>query len=138
MAIFSSGNGRPSGAERRRPEPTTFSIVAPDMRITGDLETDGVVKVEGLVQGNVRAGAQVLVGAGARVEGDIETREAIVGGEVTGNITARERVEILATAAVTGDVLAQRLVIAEGGRVNGRVTITDDVGTFSPGEAVAR
>ena len=99
-----------------------LSIVAKDMTITGDLETEGVVKVEGRVQGSVRAGSQVLVSPGAIVQGDLYTREAIIAGEVHGGIHASERVELQASAAaVVGDIITPRIAILEGGRISGEV-----------------
>src|SRR5690606_3367011 len=69
MAIFSSSTpAREGGApepQRRRGEPTAVSIIGKDMTITGDLETEGVIKVEGAVRGTIRAGTQVLVSPGA-------------------------------------------------------------------------
>jgi len=40
-----------------------------------------------------------------------------------GNVTAGEKVEIRATGSVTGDLAAARLVVAEGGRLRGKVEI---------------
>ncbi len=98
-----------------------LSIIAPDLTITGDLSADGVIKVEGRVQGTVRAGHQVLVSPGAVVEGDVETREAIIGGIVRGNIRGADRVELQSTCEVHGNVQTARLLIHEGGVVNGEV-----------------
>ena len=132
MAIFSNStrdsarDGAPaapaeSAPTRRRADGMALSIVAKDMTITGDLETEGVVKVEGRVCGSIRSGSQVLVSAGAIVQGDIYTREAIVAGEVHGAIHATERVELQTSAAVVGDVLTPRIAILEGGRLCGEV-----------------
>jgi cytoskeletal protein CcmA (bactofilin family) len=59
------------------------------------------------------------------VHGDIETREAVIGGSVEGMITASERVEIQATASVQGDIVTRTIVVAEGGRINGAVRMED-------------
>lgn len=126
MAIFSNNSSRAPGTAElpvRRGESLTLSIVATGMRITGDLETDGVVKIEGHVKGSIRAGQQVLIAQGGIVEGDLFTREAIVGGEVHGLIRAEERVEIQTTAVVQGDIMTRRIAILEGGRVNGEVNM---------------
>jgi cytoskeletal protein CcmA (bactofilin family) len=106
---------------RRRSDGMALSIVAKDMTITGDLETEGVVKVEGRVHGSVRAGSQVLVSPGAIVQGDLYTREAIIAGEVHGAVHASERVELQASAAVVGDIITPRIAILEGGRISGEV-----------------
>jgi cytoskeletal protein CcmA (bactofilin family) len=83
------------------------------------------VKVEGRVEGSIRSARQVLVGRQGVVQGDIETREAIIGGTVEGTITASERVEIQATAVVNGDVVTRTIVIAEGGKINGSVKMEE-------------
>lgn len=119
MAIFQSGSS--NQASRRRSEPASLSIIAGDLEIMGHLETRGVVKVEGRVTGNLTALEQVLVAAGAVVEGDVVTREAVIGGVVLGAIEASERVELLDTAVVTGNIITARLLIHEGGRINGEV-----------------
>lgn len=100
-----------------------LSVVAPGMRIVGELTTDGVVKVEGKIEGNIRARQQILVAKGGIVEGDLHTREAIVGGKVVGSIFAQERVEVQRGSAVNGDITAQRILVQEGGEVNGHLRI---------------
>src|SRR2546425_3563088 len=77
-----------------------LSIIGTGMRVVGDITAEGVVKIEGAVVGTVRAGRQVLVGKGGEVEGDVISREAIIGGEVRGSIRADERVEIQSTSVV--------------------------------------
>lgn len=101
-----------------------LSIIASGTVVSGDVRTDGTVKIEGEVLGNVHAGQQVLLARGSRVKGDVETREAVIGGLVEGAIRATERVEIQATAIVQGDITTQRIVIAEGGQVNGGLEMT--------------
>jgi cytoskeletal protein CcmA (bactofilin family) len=91
------------------------------MTVIGDLETEGMVRVEGRVRGTVRVGGQVLVAQGAVIEGDLHTQEAVIAGQVSGAIHARERVELQATAMVAGDILTPRISIIEGARVTGEV-----------------
>src|SRR2546425_11583042 len=96
MAIFTEkGQGAPEA------EPG-LSIIGTGMRVVGDITADGVVKIEGTVVGTVRAGRQVLVGKGGEVEGDVISREAIIGGEVRGSIRADERIEIQSTSVEIG------------------------------------
>jgi len=91
------------------------------LRVEGEVQTDGVVRIEGTVLGTVRAQRQVLVAKGGTVEGDIHTREAILGGAVRGAVVAEERVEILASAAIQGTITTPRLLVHEGARVDGHV-----------------
>jgi cytoskeletal protein CcmA (bactofilin family) len=98
-----------------------LSIVGAGMLVHGDLESNGVVKVEGIVEGHVRARGQVLVAKEGAVHGDIETIEAVVGGTVSGAIRATERVEVQAGASVEGDITTRRISVAEGGTLNGLI-----------------
>src|SRR5688572_6820858 len=122
MGIFSaSATTNGSGVAARRSGPQALSIVAADLVVTGDLQAEGVIRIEGRVAGNVISGVQILLSEGSVVEGDLRTREAVLGGEVHGNVIASERVEVQPTAAVHGDIITPRLLIQEGGRVNGGV-----------------
>src|SRR3989442_3388533 len=85
MAIFTEkGHGAPETE-------TGLSIIGTGMRVVGDITAEGVVKIEGTVVGTVRAGRQVLVGKGGEVEGDVISREAIIGGEGRGSNPAAQR-----------------------------------------------
>lgn len=101
-----------------------LTIIAPGTKVIGEIETSGVVKVEGVVNGTVRAERQVLVARGGIVEGDIRATEAIVGGRVEGAVQASDRVEVQSGASVKGDVSTRCLVVQEGGEVNGLINMT--------------
>jgi len=104
-----------------------ISIVGPQMEITGDVFTDGSVRIEGTVTGNVRAEKAVVVGKDGAVDGDIQTQDAIVTGRIQGSLTAASRLEIKATARIDGDILARRVQLDDGAMVNGNVQMSDDV-----------
>ncbi len=116
---MADGQGRGQGRD------AALSIVAADLTVVGELKTDGVVKVDGVVEGNVKAGRQVLVSRGGVVKGDIFTNEAIIGGRVEGSIHAEERTEIQSTSTVEGDIVTKRILVHEGGEVNGNVRMGD-------------
>ncbi|MBW3554460.1 MAG: polymer-forming cytoskeletal protein [Gemmatimonadetes bacterium] len=110
-----------------------ISIIGPGMKVTGDCETEGTLRIEGSVEGTVRAGKAVVVGKDGVVDGDITTQDAVVGGRVTGSIVAESRLELQATCVVEGQIQARRIKLEEGGRVNGTVQI----GEVSAGGAEA-
>lgn len=118
-----------SGKGEKQPEPAPgggLSVIAPGMTVRGDIDSDGTVKVEGVVEGQVQARNQVLVAKGGTVQGDIDARESIVGGTVQGSIRATERVEVQAGATVRGDITTRRIAVAEGGNLNGAIKMTTD------------
>ncbi len=127
MAIFSSGedDGMADNSGRSQGRESSLSIIAADLTVVGELRTEGVVKIDGTVEGNVRAARQVLISKGGYVRGDVVTKEAIVGGRVAGSIQASERVEVQDAATVEGDIATQRILVHEGGEVNGNVKMGD-------------
>jgi cytoskeletal protein CcmA (bactofilin family) len=126
MAMFTQPqkDGRDSGGRSAQRE-AALSIVAAGTRILGEIDCDGVLKVEGTVVGTVRAERQVLVAKGGSIEGDVFTREAVVGGMIEGAILADDRVEVQANSTVNGDITTQRIVVQEGGEVNGRILMAN-------------
>src|SRR5882672_3385613 len=137
MAMFTERGGAGGDAV------TGLSIIGAGMRVVGDISADGVVKIEGTVVGTVQAAKQVLVAKGGEVEGDVVSREAIIGGEVRGGIYAEERVELQATSVIHGDVSTKRLFVQEGGEINGVLRMGEDAGQAPQvsqrgGQALAR
>lgn len=85
-----------------------------DTTFEGKLDFKGAVRIEGNFKGEIRTPDFLIVGEGARVEGDVYVGTAIVQGEVVGNIRATTKVELRSTARVKGDLTTPSLVIHEG------------------------
>ena len=100
-----------------------ISIIGPGMRITGDCDTEGTIRIEGTVEGQVRAGKGVVVGKDGAVIGDITTADAIIGGRVSGTVIAESRLELQATCTVEGEIRAKRVKLDEGGKVMGKISV---------------
>jgi cytoskeletal protein CcmA (bactofilin family) len=105
---------------------SVISIIGPGMKVVGDCETDGSLRIEGAVQGGVRAGKAVVIGKNGRVVGDVYTQDAVISGLVEGSVTAESRLELQATCRIEGDVSTPRLQLEEGAVFNGRVDMLGD------------
>ncbi|MFQ5746805.1 MAG: polymer-forming cytoskeletal protein [Gemmatimonadota bacterium] len=97
------------------------SIIGPGMKVVGDCSSDGTIRVEGQVEGAVRAAKSVVVGKDGVVIGDISTQDAIIAGRVNGSLAAESRVELQATCHIEGDIRSRRVKLDEGGQVDGRL-----------------
>jgi cytoskeletal protein CcmA (bactofilin family) len=104
-----------------------LSVIAAGMKIVGDIESTGVVKIEGIVEGAIRGARQLLLGRQGTVHGDIRAHEVVIGGTVVGTIIADERVEIQGTSSVQGDIHTKSIVVLEGGVINGNVRMGENV-----------
>ncbi len=113
---------------RPSPPEQVISIIGPGMKIVGDCDTDGAVRIEGVVQGNIRAGKAVVVGKDGRVEGDIFTQDAVISGTVKGTLRAESRLEVQSTSRIDGEILAGRMQLEEGALLNGTIQMGKGAG----------
>lgn len=99
------------------------SIIGAGTTVTGEIASQGAVRVEGNVSGHIRSNDTVMVQESGRVKADIVAQQVIISGEVHGNVFAAERLEIAAGGKVLGDITAPRVSIAEGVLFEGRCTM---------------
>jgi cytoskeletal protein CcmA (bactofilin family) len=105
-----------------------ISIIGPGMKIVGDCETDGTVRVEGTVEGSIKAGKAVVIGKQGLVAGNVTTQDAVVSGRVEGTLVAASRLELQATCHIEGEVHTRRMQLEEGAVLNGRVHMSAEPG----------
>lgn len=106
-----------------RPAPGTDSLIAAGMVLNGDCRTEGALRVDGHVTGNVRA-RRVMVGPGGRVDGDVtgpdsDGEQAVVIEGMVGGAVRAPRVEIGRGGAVGGGMEVKEAVVR--GRVAGAI-----------------
>ena len=116
---------------------SVISIIAPGTKIVGDCETDGTIRVEGIVKGSVRAGKAVVIGKQGLVAGDIETQDAVIAGRVEGSVKAASRLELQTTCQIDGEIHTHRMQLEEGAVLNGTVHMGSDAGRSSSSKAKA-
>ncbi len=114
-----------------------ISIIGPGLRVVGDCDTTDTVRIEGHIEGSVRAHKAVVIGKGGRVNGDIHTQDAVIAGAVKGSLVVESRLELQATCHIDGEISAARLQLDEGGVVNGTINVgRKDAGVaIDPGAA---
>lgn len=111
---------------------SVISIIGAGMQVVGDCTTDGTLRIEGTVEGTVKAGKAVVVGKDGLVDGHVETQDAVIGGRITGSLVAASRLELQATAVVDGEVRARRMQLEEGAILNGSVTMGENTLAAKP------
>ncbi len=98
-------------------KPSAPSIIGADLRIVGDLKSDGEVQVDGFIDGDIRTRV-LLIGESATIKGEIVVDTVRVYGKVNGQIKARA-VTLAKTAHVVGNILHENLSIEEGAFLEG-------------------
>lgn len=95
------------------------SFIGINSNFKGDIKTQGTLRVDGTVEGNIETDWLIL-GETSHLKGDATSRGIIVGGRVDGNLTAREIIEIKTKGQVSGELATTKLSIAEGAMFDGR------------------
>lgn len=131
MSIFNKPTPeRPSTRHDTHASDAGMSVVGIGLRVIGDVESTGVIKVDGVIDGSVRSARQLLLGKSGSIHGDIFVDDAILGGKVVGTVVAADRVEVQGTSNVEGDIHTKSIVVYEGGIINGNVRMGE--GTVLP------
>ena len=94
------------------------TIIAEGLKIKGSVSADGLVEVNGNIEGDVRCTA-LFVSPKAAINGGVEADRVVVNGRVEGPIRGSE-VVIMSRAHVVGDIQCQRLAIEHGAYFDGR------------------
>ena len=105
---------KPAPQKEDRPIP---SLISQGVRITGNLETDGEVQIDGVLEGDIKTGT-LTIGETAVVTGEIIADQATVRGKITGRIRVRS-VLLTKTARVIGDIWHQDLAMEAGAFLEG-------------------
>ncbi len=98
------------------------TVLGPDARFKGDLVVDGILKVLGTFEGNVRAG-EVHIGPNAQSNASIEASTIVIDGKHQGDLVAKDCLQLTSKANVQGDVTAAALAVAEGATFVGRCIV---------------
>jgi cytoskeletal protein CcmA (bactofilin family) len=93
--------------------------IGPTANFKGDLECDGIIKIDGIYQGSIKTASNVIIGESARVDAHIEAQNVSVSGQAKGSIVAKGRLEILAKGRVWADATVSSFLLDDGGKLHG-------------------
>jgi cytoskeletal protein CcmA (bactofilin family) len=94
------------------------TIIAEGLKITGSVSAEGLVEVNGYIEGDVHC-TSLFVSPKAAINGGVEADRVVVNGRVEGPIRGSE-VVLKSRAHVVGDIQHQRLSIEPGAYFQGR------------------
>lgn len=101
------------------------SVISADMNVLGNIVSEGILDIDGRIEGNVRCHT-VSVRPNGRVRGDVSADTVMIHGEVHGLVKARS-VMLYASARVVGTIMHESLTIEDGAFVDGKFKRTDKV-----------
>jgi len=94
------------------------NVIGKKTSIVGDIHSEGDFRIDGTVEGSIRAEGRVIIGKDGKVKGLIECTNADIEGEVSGNISVNDMLTLKSTAIVNGDVIIGKLTVEPGASFN--------------------
>jgi len=103
-------------------------VLGPRDSLVGKLTTEGDVRVQGTLEGELTAGGDVSIEDRATVKANVEGRNVNVRGELEGDLVVKDRLLLAGSGSVQGNVRVRRLAIEDGATLNGNVSMTKGEG----------
>lgn len=113
------------------------TMIGSGTTITGDLESNGDIRIDGTLKGNLKGKAKIIIGTEGVVIGDIEGLQADIMGHVTGTVKVQELLYLHGNTEVQGDIFAGKLQIEPTAIFNGNCHMGANIVELNNGVATA-
>jgi len=84
----------------------------------GDIESNGVFRIDGTIEGNIKKPSKVVVGKTGVIIGTLSCKNADIEGRFEGSLNVLGTLSLKSTAKVDGDVIVEKLAVEPGAIFN--------------------
>ncbi|HEY4060769.1 MAG TPA: polymer-forming cytoskeletal protein [Puia sp.] len=106
------------------PAGTSTSLIGAGTSMKGDITSNGDLRIDGMLVGNIHCSAKVVIGANGNVQGDINGQQADIMGKVTGTIKVKDLLQLKGGSILNGNIQAAKLQIEPTANFNGECHMT--------------
>jgi len=100
-------------------DPNVVNKITTGTSITGDIISNGDIRIDGILKGNLNTKGKVVVGNEGVINGEIECKNADISGKVEGKVKVSELLSLSKSAKITGEITTNRLAIEPGAIFSG-------------------
>tara|TARA_B100000212_G_C27148074_1_gene436271 strand:- start:19 stop:435 length:417 start_codon:yes stop_codon:yes gene_type:complete len=98
---------------------TVINMIGVGTIITGDVNSNGDLRIDGTLKGSVATEGKVVLGKNGVIEGDVVCNNADIAGEIKAKITVSQLLTLKSTAKLKGDIITNKLSIEPGAVFSG-------------------
>lgn len=109
-----------------------LNIIGQGTKLTGDLSSNGDIRIDGAIEGQIKVSQRLVIGNTGKVLGNIESEFATVAGHIKGNVVVKQVLELKPSAKIDGDIIAGKVIIEAGAQFNGRCTMNTGSAASAP------
>lgn len=114
------------------PESKLPNMIGPGTKIVGNIETNGDIRIDGNIEGNVNSKGKVVVGANGFVKGEVVCSNAEISGTLNGKMAVNELLSLKSSSKVSGDIKSGKLSIEPGAIFSGTCTMGNNPAPAQP------
>lgn len=114
---------------------TTINLISNGTEITGDIKSNGDIRVDGSLTGNLSTKGKVVIGPTGKVKGEVNCRNSEVSGVIEGKISVGQLLNLKASSKILGDIVTSKLSIEPGARFTGTCKMSDSDNNEGAGPA---
>ena len=107
-------------------EPNSHNTITVGTEIIGDINSNGDIRLDGSLNGNLNSKGKLVVGESGKVKGIINCKNSDIFGIVEGKINVSELLSLKSSAQVIGDIITNRLAIEPGCNFSGNCKMTEE------------
>ncbi|HEY0677899.1 MAG TPA: polymer-forming cytoskeletal protein [Chitinophagaceae bacterium] len=107
--------------------PASASMIGAGTTLKGDITSNGDLRIDGTLKGNIIGSAKVIIGANGVVEGDISGQQADIMGKVVGSIRVKDLLQLKNGSTVDGNISAGKLQVEPSAAFNGQCQMISTV-----------
>ncbi|MGN6617484.1 MAG: bactofilin family protein [Ilyomonas sp.] len=96
------------------------SIIGTGITITGDINTDADMRIDGKLIGTINSTAKVVIGSSGFIEGNVNAFQSEVTGKVTGSLSIKDLLNLKDKAEIRGDITAGKIMMEPTVTFNGK------------------
>lgn len=102
------------------------SIIGAGTTWQGNLVSDGSVRLDGKVSGEVKAAGTVHITEGAQVNAVVQAKFVVVAGSFDGQLYSSSRLELLPSSRVKGSITTPQIAVGEGAFIDGEIHMVEE------------
>lgn len=114
-------------------EGASINLIGSGTSITGDITSNGDVRIDGNLKGNISITGKLVIGPSGTLEGNVQCQNADISGEVKGKLNVTELLSLKATARLLGDIVTGKISVEPNATFTGTCNMGAVVKTISNG-----
>ncbi len=92
-------------------ENKAINIIGTGTSIVGDITSDGDIRIDGTLSGNLSTKGKVVIGTSGKIKGEVNCKNSDISGKLEGKVAVKELLTLKSSCKIIGDITTNKLAI---------------------------